>query len=95
MQFAGLGGMEVSESRRITNSHPLEQSTQLQHAGGTTSSSFFSFFSGLGLDAANSMLALFQSSNELETIPSYGVSKSVHQISRATSDLVHTPSLHP
>jgi len=93
MQFAGLGGMEVSESNRITDIHPLEQSTQLQHASGTTSGNFLSSLSGLGLDAANSMLALFQSSNGLEGIPSCGVSKSAHQISKATSDLVHTPSL--
>jgi hypothetical protein len=39
------------------------------------------------------MLALFQSNNELEGIPSCGVSKNVHQISKATNDLVHTPSL--
>jgi hypothetical protein len=39
------------------------------------------------------MLALFHSNNELEGIPSCGVSKSVHQISKATNDLVHTPSL--
>lgn len=93
VQSAGLGGMEVSESSRITDSHPLEQSTQLQHAGGTTSGNFLSSLGGLGLDAANSMLALFQSSNELEGIPSRGVSRSAHQISKATSDLVHTPSL--
>jgi hypothetical protein len=85
--------MEVSESNKITNNHPLEQSNQLQHAGGTTSSNFLSFLSGLGLDAANSMLALFQSSNELEGIPSCGVFTNVYQISKATSDLVHTPSL--
>jgi hypothetical protein len=71
----------------------LEQSTQLQHAGGTTSDNFLSFLDGLGLDATNSMLAFFQSSNELEGIPSCGVSRSAHQISKATSDLVHTPSL--
>jgi len=85
--------MEVSESSRITNNHPLEQSTQLQHDDGTTSCNFLSFLSGLGLDATNSMLALFQSSNELEWIPSCGVSRSVHHISKATDDLVHTPSL--
>jgi len=39
------------------------------------------------------MLAFFQSNNEFEGIPSCGVSRSVHQISKATSDLVHTPSL--
>jgi hypothetical protein len=77
----------------MRNNHPLEHSTQLQHAGGTTSSNFISSLGGLGLDATNSMLALFQSSNELEGIPSCGVSKSVHRISKATSDLVHTPSL--
>jgi hypothetical protein len=93
VQSAGLGGMDVSESSRITDSHPLEQSTQLQHAGGTTSGHFLSSLGGLGLDAANSMLALFQSSNELEGIPICGVSRSAHQISKATSDLVHTPSL--
>jgi hypothetical protein len=93
VQSAGLGGMEVSESSRITDSHPLEQSTQLQHADGTTSGNFLSSLGGLGLDAANSMLSLFQSSNELEGIPSCGVSRSAHQISKATSDLVHTPSL--
>jgi hypothetical protein len=93
VQSAGLGGMEVSESSGITDSHPLEQSTQLQHAGGTTSGNFLSSLGGLGLDAANSMLALFQSSNELEGIPSCGVSRSAHQISKATSDLVHTRSL--
>jgi hypothetical protein len=85
--------MEVNESSRITDNHPLEQSTRLQHVGGTTSSNFLSSFDGLGLDVANSMLALFQSSNELERIPSCGVSRSAHQISKATSDLVHTPSL--
>ncbi len=57
------------------------------------SGNFLSSLGGLGLDAANSMLALFQSSNELEGIPSCGVSKNAHQISKATSDLVHTPSL--
>jgi len=93
MQFAGLGGMEVSESSIITDNHPLEQSTQLQHAGGTTSSNFLSSLGGLGLDVANSMLALLQSNNELEGIPSYGVSRNVHQISKATTNLVHTPSL--
>jgi len=93
VQSAGLGGMEVSESSSITNIHPLEQSIQLQHAGGTTSGNFLSSLGGLGLDVANSMLALFQSNNELEGIPSCGVSKSAHQISKATSDLVHTPSL--
>jgi hypothetical protein len=51
--------MEVSESSRITNNHPLEQSTQLEHAGGTTLSNFLSSLDGFGLDAANSMLALF------------------------------------
>ncbi len=59
VQSAGLGGMEVSESSRISDNHPLEQSTQLQHAGGTTSGNFLSSLSGLGLDAANSTLALF------------------------------------
>jgi hypothetical protein len=93
VQSAGLGGMEVSESNKITNSHPLEQSTQLQHAGGTTSCNFLSSLGGLGLDAANSMLEFFQSNNELEGIPSCGVSRNAHQISKATSDLVHTPSL--
>jgi hypothetical protein len=85
--------MEVSESSRIINNHPLEQSTQLQHAGGTTLSNFLSFLSGLGLDVANSMLVLFQSNNELEGIPSCGMFTSAYQISIATSDLVHTPSL--
>jgi hypothetical protein len=85
--------MEVSESIKITNSHPLEQSTQLQHVDGTTSGNFLSFLNGLGLDVANSMLALFKSSNELEGIPSCGVSRNAHHISKATSDLVHTPSL--
>jgi len=51
--------MEVSESNRITNNHPLEKSTQLQLAGGITSGNFFSSLGGLGLDATNSMLALF------------------------------------
>jgi len=78
VQSAGLGGMEVNESSRITNSHPLEQSIQLQHAGGTMLGNFLSSFAGLGLDATNSMLALFKSSNQLEEIPSCGVSKSVH-----------------
>jgi len=59
MQFAGLGGMEVSESNKITDSHPLEQSIQLQHVSGTTSGNFLSSLGGLGLDATNSMLALF------------------------------------
>jgi hypothetical protein len=95
VQFASLGGMEVSESNRITNNRPLEQSTRLQHAGGTTLDNFLSSLRGLGLDVANSMLALFQSSNESEGIPTCGVSKSAHQISKATNDLVHTPSLHP
>jgi hypothetical protein len=71
----------------------LEQSFQLQHVGGTTSGKFLSSLDGLGLDATNSMLALFQSSNELEGIPNCGVSRSVHHISKTTSDLVHTPSL--
>jgi hypothetical protein len=39
------------------------------------------------------MFAFFQSNNELEGIPSCGVSRSVHHISKATSDWVHTPSL--
>ncbi len=59
MQSAGLGGMEVSESNRIIDIHPLEKSIQLQHAGGTISGNFISSLSGLGLDAANSMLTLF------------------------------------
>jgi len=59
VQSVGLGGMEVNESSRITNNHPLEQSTWLQHVGGTTSGNFLSSFGGLGLDVANSMLALF------------------------------------
>jgi len=85
--------MEVSENSRITDNHPLEQSTQLQHVGGTTLGNFFSFLGGLGLDATNSMLAFFYSNNELERIPSCGMFTSVYQISTATSDLVHTPSL--
>jgi hypothetical protein len=85
--------MEVNESSKITDNHPLEQSTQLQHAGGTTSCNFLSSLDGLGLDAINSMLEFFQSNNELEGIPSCGMSKNAHQISKATSDLVHTPSL--
>ncbi len=93
VQSASLGGMQVSESNKIRDNHPLEQSTQLQHASGTTSGNFLSSLGGLGLDATNSMLAFFQSSNELEGIPSCGLSKSVHHISKATSDLVHTPSL--
>jgi hypothetical protein len=59
MQFVGLRGMEVNESSRITNNHPLQQSTQLQHASGTTSGNFLLSLGGLGLDIANSMLALF------------------------------------
>ncbi len=58
MQSACLGGMEVSENNKIIDNHPLEQSTQMQHVGGTTLGNFFSFFGGLGLDATNSMLAL-------------------------------------
>jgi len=59
VQSIGLRGMEVSESNKITNNHPLEQSTQLQRASGTTSGNFFSSLRGLGLDATNSMLSLF------------------------------------
>jgi hypothetical protein len=97
-QSGGLGGMGIGDIR-ITDiqqqQQPLEQS-QLHGVGGGggddgASGNFLSYLGGLGLDAGNSMLALFQSSHDLQGMRS-GVS-SAHQSLKVTSDLVCTPSL--
>jgi hypothetical protein len=97
-QSGGLGSMGISDIR-ITDiqqqQQPLEQG-QLHGVGGGggddgASGNFLSYLGGLGLDAGNSMLALFQSSHDLQGMRS-GVS-SAHQSLKVTSDLVRTPSL--